>query len=235
MPGFLGVIACCAAANEVHRFDADGRHLPAGWPEPQPRIVVLAEEPLRLQFEGVPADWKPVVHLHRVTGTRRVPLAGGEAEGASWTWTPPAARGPAHYEVRFGGEPERVVHIEARDPSWLKATLGMLRNQVDWNAVGLTADERRALTDHGLRIGGSSGRDMGVTASLEMTPRQGDAARRRVVWDERHPNLVVWRPGPAAGDLEVRAPRWWISAAALATDEGLIRMLDLFTEPPYNP
>jgi hypothetical protein len=68
-----------------------------------------------------------------------------------------------------------------------------------------------------------------------MRPRQGDAARRRIVWDEENPSLLVWRPGPATGDLEARAPRWWISPAALATDHGLIRFLDLFSEPPLNP
>jgi hypothetical protein len=57
----------------------------------------------------------------------------------------------------------------------------------------------------------------------------------RVIWDEQDPGLIVWRPGTAAGALEVRAPRWRISPAALATDQGLIRFLDLFSEPPRNP
>jgi hypothetical protein len=111
----------------------------------------------------------------------------------------------------------------------------MLSNQVDWEAQGLTAEERSALTGHGLKLGRSSAAGKSATASLHMLPRQGSAARRRVTWDEQNPVLIVWRPGPAAGDLEVRAPRWWISPAALATDQGLIRFLDLFSEPPFNP
>jgi hypothetical protein len=106
---------------------------------------------------------------------------------------------------------------------------------VDWDAQGLSAEERAALTSHGLQLGQASTSGKKDIASLEMIPRQADASRRRVIWDEQDPGLIVWRPGPAAGDLEVRAPRWWISPAALATDQGLIRFLNLFSEPPRNP
>ena len=233
-------MTCLATADEIetHRFDKKGVYQPAGWPDLPPKLIVLAEKPLRLDFPGLAADWQPAVQIHRVTSSRRISLEAPEAQatadGWQWTWTPPETRGPAHYEIRFDAEPKRIVRIETRDPEWLKATLKMLEN-ADWHAEGLTAEERTALTDHGLKLGQSSASGKAAVASLQMLPRQGDAARRRIVWDDENPSLIVWRPGPAAGDLEVRAPRWWISPASLATDQGLIRFLDLFAEPPLNP
>lgn len=241
IPLLVALIACPALADEIeaHHFDRSGNHQAAGRPELPPKLLVLAEKPLRLHIPGLAADWKAAVQVHRITSARRLPLQAPEAEAAAdgwqWTWTPPAARGPAHYEIRFDGEPARVVRIESRDPAWLKATLEMLGNQVDWEAHGLSTAERAALTARGLQLGRAAADGKGEIASLQLLPRQADAARRRVVWDEQDPSLVVWRPGPAAGDLEVRAPRWWISPEALATDQGLIRFLDLFSEPPRNP
>lgn len=241
IPFLTAIIACPALGDEIdaHRFDKHGSYQPAGWPDLPPKLVVVAEKPLRLDFLGFAADWKPSVQVHRITSARKISLEAPEAEasadGWQWTWTPPKTSGPAQYEIHFDGEPKRIVHLESRDPAWLKATLEMLANQAEWNAQGLTAEERTALTNHGLKISKSSSSEKKDIASLEMRPRQGAAARRRVVWDEQEPGLIVWRPGPAAGDLEVRAPRWWISPAALATDQGLIRFLDLFSEPPLNP
>jgi hypothetical protein len=234
-------MACPAQADEVeaHRFEKNGSYQPAGWPDLPPKLIVLAEKPLRLDFPGLAADWKPTVQVNRITSARKVFLEAPEAEatadGWQWTWTPPKTSGPAHYEIQFDGEPKRVVHIETRDPAWKKATLEMLSKQVDWDAQGLSLEERSALTKHGFKVSKSSIAAKNEIASLQMIPRQGNAARRRVVWDDQDPGLIVWRPGPATGDLEVRAPRWWISPAALATDQGLIRFLDLFSEPPLNP
>ncbi|MCU0778190.1 MAG: hypothetical protein MUF86_11055 [Akkermansiaceae bacterium] len=224
----------------THRFSANGMHMPAGWPKDYtPKLLVLAGKPLRLHFDGIAADWQPGVYLHRVTSGRRVPLQADPAEpaanGLQWTWTPPTTRGPAHYEIRLEGRPARVVRVESRDPAWLKTTLETLTTMVDWDAQGLTADELAAITAHGLQLGRSSAGGGNGVASLQMIPRHGGGARRRVVWDKENPELVVWRPGPAAGDLEVRAPRWWISPEALAADHGLIRFLDLFSEPPPSP
>jgi hypothetical protein len=241
IPSLFAFLACPALADEVeaHRFEKTSGYQPAGWPDLPPKLNVLAEKPLRLDFPGLPADWKPAVQAHRITSARKVsietPEAEATADGWQWTWTPPKTQGPAHYEILFDGEPKRIVRIETRDPAWLKATLEMLSNQAEWDALGLTPEERAALTEHGLKLSRSSASAKTTTASLEMRPRQGDAARRRIVWDEENPSLLVWRPGPATGDLEARAPRWWISPAALATDQGLIRFLDLFSEPPLNP
>lgn len=241
VPLLIAWIACPALADEAqtHRFDKSGGYQPAGWPDQPRKLLALAGKPLRLHFPGIGADWKPAVRVYRVTSARRLPIDATEtevtADGWQWVWTPPAARGPAHYEIRFDGEPKRVVRLETRDSAWLKATLEMLCNRVDWEAHGLSSAEQAALAAHGLQLGRKPAGGKNETASLQLLPRQGDAARRRVVWDEQDPALVVWRPGAASGDLEVRAPRWWISPEALATDQGLIRFLDLFSEPPINP
>ncbi len=241
----LACLILCLASSmaaqepETHRFNSQGKIMPAGWPDIPPTLLALAEKPLQFQFEGVPADWQPEIQVFRITATRRIPLVGGESkttdEGWRWIWTPPAARGPAHYEIHFVGKPARVVRVETRDLQWFKQTLEMLRKDIDWDASGLSREERKALEGFGLQLKRASAGGEGETASLTMMPRQGAAARRRVVWDERDPNLIVWRPGPTANDLEVRAPRWWISPAALATDQGIIRLLDLFSEPPNQP
>lgn len=241
IPFLTACIAYPALADEIeaYHFDKNGGYQPAGWPDLTPKLVALAEKPLRLDFPGLAAEWKPAVQIHRITSARKISLEAPEAEatadGWQWTWTPPKTSGPAHYEIHFDGEPKRVVRLETRDPAWLKATLEMLGNQAEWDAQGLSPEERAALTKHGLQLSKSSASGKTGIASLQILPRQGNAARRRVVWDEQNPALIVWRPGPAAGDLEVRAPRWWISPAALATDQGLIRFLDLFSEPPLNP
>lgn len=241
IPFLTACIVCPILADEIeaHRFDENGAYQPAGYPDLPPKLVVLAEKTLRLDFPGLAAEWKPAVQIHRITSARKAPLEAPEAKVAAgiwqWTWTPPKTSGPALYEIQFDGEPKRIVHIETRDPAWMKATLEMLSKQVDWDAQGLSFEERSALTKHGFKVSKSSIVVKNEIASLQMIPRQGNAARRRVVWDEQANSLIVWRSGPATGDLEVRAPRWWISPAALATDQGLIRFLDLFSEPPLNP
>ncbi len=241
IPTMLLPLISLAPAEEMatFHFDENGTSRPAGWPDQPAKIFAIAEKPLRLHFSGSTADWEPVVRVHRITSARRLPLQADEAQaiadGWQWSWTPPANRGPAHYEVRFANTSSRTVRVETRDPAWLKATLEMLGNHVAWEALGLTADERAALIAHGLDLGHAAVGGKGEIASLLLIPRQSGTGRRRVVWDEEDPNLVIWRPGPAGGDLEVRAPRWWISPKALATDQGLIRFLDLFSEPPRNP
>jgi hypothetical protein len=228
-----------AEETEIHRFSASGSQLPAGFPQNQaPKLMVIAEKSLRLHFDGHAAEWQPKVQLHRVTSTRKILLDAPDAkftvEGWQWTWNPPATRGPANYEIRFEGEPDRVICIESRDSAWVKATLEMLV-KAEWEALGISAEERVAFADHGIRLGKIAASGKGEPASLQMIPKQDGAARRRVVWDDENPELVVLRPGAATGDLEVRAPRWWISPEALATDQGLIRFLDLFSELPLNP
>lgn len=229
-------LAVIAVGDEAanYRFGPRGAYLPEGFPEHAPKILAVADKPVTLHFPGLPADWRPAVHVHRITSARRVALPSAEPEftGDGWriTWTPPATRGSAQYEIRLEGEPKRVVRIETRDPKLLAATREALA-KADWESQGITIEERTALAALGIRIQSNKA----ATASLEMRPRQGDAGRRRIVWDEENPDLLVWRPGLATGDLEARAPRWWISPEALGTDHGLIRFLDIFAEPPPNP
>lgn len=217
-----------------HRFDSRGAHQPQGYPEQTPKILAVAGKPMTLHFSGLPTDWHPVIHIHRVTAARRiaVPSVGVESTKGGWriTWTPPETRGLAQYEIRLQGEPVRVVRIETRDQKQLAAAREDL-SCADWEAQGLTAEERNALAALGIL----TKQDEAATASLEIRPRKGVAPRRRIVWDKENTNLLVWHPGSAAGDMQARAPRWWISPAALATDEGLIRFLDLFSEPQPNP
>jgi len=234
------IFAATALADEaaIHRFDSHGAHQQEGFPEHAPKIFAIAEKTVTLHFSGLPADWQPVVHIHRTTVSRRIALPSTEVEtaGDAWqlSWTPPETRGPAQYEIRLEGDPNRVVRIESRDPAWILATREAL-DIAGWEAQGLTAGERTALEELGIRTGRAASRDKQASARLEMRPCQDGTARRRVVWDGENPYFVVWRHDPATGDLGVRAPRWWISPEALATDNGLIRFLDLFSEPPPNP
>jgi hypothetical protein len=241
VPLLTACIICPVLADVTvtHRFEKSGSYQLAGSPNLPPKILAIAGKSLRLDFPGFKADPKPAVQLYQINSARKIsiqtPEAVSTAEGSQWTWTPPNTRSTANYEFIFEGEPKQIVFLEIRDATWLKATLEMLTNQVTWDAQGLSNDERTALTAHGLRLDQAVTSQKKNIASLQCIPRQGDAARRRVVWDEQESNLVVWRQGPSTGDVEIRAPRWWISPAALATDQGLIRFLDLFSEPPYNP
>lgn len=225
-----------ADESSSHHLNPDGSHKMPGQPTLQPILLVIAAKPLSLVFSDMPEDWKPEVVLHRVTATRRIPLVVEAAEirdGTwSWQWTPPAARGPVRYEVRFEGKPLRAVWIESRDPEWIVSALEGLGTQYHWESRGLSAREREALSARGLRVREVSTIREGDPSVIEMVPRQGHTARRRVFWSIDHPSLVVWSPGPASGDIQLHAPRWWIDPEALATDHGLIRIIDLFSEPP---
>lgn len=238
---FIIGIAAIAMAEEtqIHRFSSGGNQLPAGYPQnPAPKLLVVAGKSVRLDFAGMAADWKPEVKLYRVASARKVLLDAADVkfnpEGWQWTWVPPSTRGITNYEITFEGEPKRIVRLESRDPAWVKASLEMLA-KMDWVAQGISDAERVALAKRGIQLGKAVVSGKSETASLQMIPKQGDGVRRRVVWDTENPELVVWSPDGAAGDLAVRAPRWWISPEALATDQCLIRFLDLFFEIPLNP
>lgn len=232
-------VSSVLADEEVYRFDPNISYKPAGLPNIPPTILAVSEKPLKILLNGFEKQEMPEVNLYRITAARRVPIDSPwkttKNDDFQWTWTTPKVGGPSRYEVHFGFEPAKVIKIEIRAQNWLKETLEILRG-VEWKASGLSADELAVLRSHGLKIKHESSSDFADhSASLQMFPRHGSAPRRRVIWNEHDPALVVWRSGAVSTDIEIRAPRWWISPESLATDQGLIRFLDLFSEPPHNP
>ena len=237
----LGYISCVfAQADEpaVHQIDATGRYQDAGRPATGPRLLAVGGKSLRLTWLGDSTATASPVRVERITAAQRVAVTTGEAtadgQGWTWEWKPPVTRASVLYEIQLEAKPDTRVRIEVRDPQWIKALMEKLP-AMTWEAAGLDHKEIAALHEIGLLRIGSSARTAGTNAQLRVTSNEPGNPRRQVTWDAEHQDLVVWRPGPAAVDLEIRAPRWWISPEALATDQGLIRFLDLFAEPPVNP
>lgn len=234
---FLAAMAL-ADPETILNIEADGTHLAPGRPAARSLIYAVAGKPLEIRWVAVNSEATLAVKAERLTGTRRIAAASGETtaseEGRVWTWEPPAARGPARYEVRLDGHPALTVRIETRDADWIQATKSAL-SRMTWEAAGFTPEEKNALADLGLKITQARDHSKEAPALLRMIPQDASAGRREIVWDENEHDLIVWTPGTAAGDTRVRAPRWWISKEALATDQGLIRFIDLLSEPPTNP
>jgi hypothetical protein len=236
--GFIPRVSALADEPAVHQIDAIGRYQDAGRPATGPRLLAVGEKSLRLIWRGdSPATASPI-RVERITASRRVPVTTGEAtadgQGWTWEWKPPVTRAIVVYEILLEAKPDAPVRIEVRDPEWMKTLIEKL-SAMTWETSGLDHKEIAALHEIGLLRIGSSARTAGTSAQLRVISNEPDNPRRQVTWDAEHHDLVVWRPGPAAGDLELRAPRWWISPEALATDQGLIRFLDLFSEAPVNP
>lgn len=212
-----------------------------GRPESPPIILALSEKKIRLIWAK--AEGPARVIVHRVTDTRRIHIEETDAtateHGLAWTWEPPATRSTLRYQVVLESRPDHPVTLEVRDADWTSRILEKLA-LMEWRASDLTDEETEALTDIGLPvISSNSRRGRGPARQpARLTARSrdvGGGSVRVVSWDEEHPDLVVWRPGPTAGDVKIRAPRWWLSPAALTTDHGLLRFLDLFSEPPLAP
>ena len=234
---FTGLIAF-ADEPAVHQIGVSGEYLPPGRPASGPHLLAVGGKPLRLNWMGGRPATSVPIRVDRITAARRIPVAKGETtldgQGWSWEWTPPITRSVVIYEVTLNEKVESAVRIDVRDPQWMKDLLTKMQ-LLQWESANLSRDELAALASVGLRKIIPASRSTGSTTTLSMISTDPGATKRRVIWDQDQPDLVVWRPGPAAGDLDIRAPRWWISPAALATDEGLIRLLDLFSEPPANP
>lgn len=235
---FIPALHALAEQAVVHRIEADGKYHDAGRPAAGPRLLAVAGKPLRLRWGGNSAGTASPLRVERITAARRIPVETGEAaaegEGWTWQWTPPITRSVVFYEIRLEAKPDTPVRIEVRDPEWLKGLREKLP-LMTWEAAGLDRKEIAALQELGLRRIASSARTAGTAVQLRVISNEPGSPRRQVTWDADHHDLVVWRPGVANGDLDIRAPRWWISPEALATDQGLIRFLDLFSEPPVNP
>jgi hypothetical protein len=235
---FIPALQALAEESVVHRIEGDGRYHEAGRPATGPRLLAIGGKPMRLIWSGNSPSGTSSLRVERITAERRIPVVTGEAnaeaKGWAWEWKPPTTRSVVLYEIRIDAKPDTPVRIEVRDPEWLKGLLEKLP-QMTWEAAGLDRKEIAALQELGLRRIASSARTAGTAVQLRVISDAHGSPRRQVTWDADHHDLVVWRPGVAAGDLDIRAPRWWLSPEALATDHGLIRFLDLFSEPPVNP
>jgi len=237
---WLFVTGLSALADEpvVHRIGPDGEYHAPGRPATGPNLLAVGGKTIRFSWMSGQQATPIPVRVDRITAARRIPVAKGETtadgQGWSWEWTPPITRSAVRYEISLNEKPELTLRIAVRDPQWMKGLMTKLQ-QMKWESANLDHGELAALSAIGLRKISPGPRSAGNTASLSMISDDPGSARRKVIWDGDHPDLVVWRPGPAAGDLEIRAPRWWLSPEALATDQGIIRFLDLFSEPPVNP
>lgn len=239
---FLTSLALGAEEAVVHEISPQQMHRPPGYPANSLQLLGVAGKRMRLVYrtaEQQGARPSYALRVDRITATTRIPVlndkAPATASGWAWEWTPPLTRGVVTYEIDFQEKPYTTILLEIRDPIWLKEQSAMLA-LMKWEAAGLTTEEISAITSRlGIRRIATITHEGRYEAFLRLTAHDATQSRRQVTWDQRHHDLVVWYRGAVAQDLSIRAPRWWISAEALATDQGLIRFLDLFTEPPIAP
>ncbi len=221
----------------IHTIALDGSHRPAGFPEALPLLTVLGGKPVRVIWKDKAANDITPLTVDRITDTRRVPLTVGTAAASdgewSWEWTPPVTRGVVTYEIASKNEGISVIRIEVRNPDEFRVLTKTMQT-MEWEASGMDRKETDALTALGFRIRTTNAASNQALPVLRMTSSDPAQSRRTVTWDQAKPDLVVWRAASAAGDIDIRAPRWWISAEALATDEGRIRFLDLFSSSPAS-
>lgn len=228
-----------ANAQEIHAIDSTGTNLPAGRPPTSPKLLAIAGNPLEIQWiKPDKTAALPTIRIDRITDTRKTSIAAPAIEDTEtkWVlnWKPPVVRGPAHYEILIDGFPSLTVRIETRDPDWIKS----MQSQIpimEWQHSELKRAETSALTALGIKLQTANDSGKNQPACLRMIPKEATAPRREITWDESEHDLVVWNQGATANDIRIRAPRWWISPEAIKTDQGLIRILDLFFEIPNNP
>ncbi|MCP5548026.1 MAG: hypothetical protein H7A50_11695 [Akkermansiaceae bacterium] len=219
----------------VFDIDSSGRYRPSGMGRPPSTALVLGGQQIEIRWPAEGAGPIPVT-IARTTSARRIVVASleatAEAGTASVHWNVPATNGLAMYEV---AATEKVILIVgARGKTWFERGRKLLR-EATWSAVGLDGDEIFALRAIGLKVNGVR-KSPTVNASVTMTlSAAAGGARRDVTLDGRGADRVVWTPGVAEGDWRVRAPRWWFSKEALATDEGRIRMVSLLIDSPEPP
>lgn len=232
----IGIHACLHLSAEEHVITAVSSYQEPGRPQPQISLLAIGGKTLTITWQSsTPAEANKPVEVHRATATRGVLVEKGTAsptnEGWTWEWKPPATHGVVHYRIILDGDKEKFVKLEVRDPKRIGEMRKLIPNMT-WEASNLEREELNALAKHGIR---KSGNSSATSASLTMISNNPIATRRQVIWDSENHDLVVWRPGTATGDFYIRAPRWWISPDALTTDQGLIRLLDLFFEAPIEP
>lgn len=199
-------------------------------------LEVTWRVPAEVVTEGKPL----ALHIHRVTGARRVPLGvqevalNGKDQQLAWKWEVPVTQGPATYEISWAGPKTVALRVEASDERLFRAALKSLAG-AKLSSEGLTAAEKAGLAGWGLKVEGASGRSGGEASLVLAREQDGNTFTRTIVLSNDRTEAVVWRADPGSSQWRVRVPHAWISAAAMATDEGRIRLISLLTETPNQP
>lgn len=212
-------------------------------PEVRARVMALGGQNLKVTWRFGPVvlqQRKPVViHIHRVTGARRVPLADVKldalAEEVNWAWDVPVVKGPARYEVTLDLPTPVVLVIEAIDSESHEAALKALK-RAKITTTGTKDVELAALREMGLKpTTGRTAAGSDEALVLIETNGEGGGWRREIHFSGDAPSEVIWASGPGPNDWRVRVPRIWISPEALATTEGRVRLVECMVDPPHVP
>ena len=211
--------------------------------EVRARVKALGGQNLKVTWQfgaDVIKDLKSVViHIHRVTGTRRVPLADVKlealAEEVNWAWDVPVVKGPARYEATLDLTTPVVLVIEATDRESHEAALKSLA-RAKITATGTKDTELKALRELGLKpTAARAATGAGDVIILIESNGDGGGWRREVRFSGDLPAEVVWASGPGPNDWRARVPRSWLAPAVLATTEGRLRLAELLLDPPPVP
>ena len=246
------VLACFAGmpafADEAPAADAridvaHGRLPDAAATEVRAHVRTLGGQILKVTWHfGVAAakDGKPVViHIHRVTGARRVPLAevtlDAPAEDVAWAWDVPVVKGPARYEATLDLPTPVVLVIDAGDRERHEAALKILTH-AKITCTGAKDAEVAALRQLGLKpeVARAATGSNEVIITIATTGESGDW-RREVRFSSDASDEVVWAAGPGPNDWRARVPRAWVAPAVLATTEGRVRLVECLIESPRLP
>ena len=238
------MLVSAAAEAPDARIDVTVGRLPdAPATEVRAHVKALGGQSLKVNWHfgsAAAKDGKPVaIHIHRVTGARRVPLADAQleasAEDVAWAWEVPVTKGAARYEATLDLPTPVVLVIEASDRDSHEAALKAL-TRVKLTSVGAKDTEVAALRQLGLkpvveRAGSGSNE---VVIRIEASGEGGDW-RREIRFTGDSATEVVWAGGPGPNQWRARMPRAWISPAVLATTEGRVRLVECLIEPPCPP
>lgn len=229
------ILSVNAIGQSLHRMDAHNGYVPAGKPNQPPTILAIGGQPLELQWERGEQTEAPSVRVDRITNSRRIIMTeeAASASGVHWSyrWNPPETRGTVIYEIQLDRRPESTFRVETRSADRLAQSKSAL-TRMQWESSALSTQELQALSSLGIATTPAS--DQSERTFLRMIPVHDTGGRRVVTWHEKDADQVVWQSGPANGDFQILAPRWWLSREALATDQGLIRLLDLFLQVPES-
>ena len=240
----LAILSSRAFAEPHCIVDAAAGRVDASQDTVRAQVLAFGGKPLEVVWRvpaEVVAEGKPLaLHIHRVTGARRIPLGvqevalNGKDQQLAWKWEVPVTQGPATYEISWAGPKTVVLRVEAHDERLYREALKSLAG-AKLSSEGLTPAEKAGLSGWGLKVEGAAGRSGGEASLALVREQDGKTFTRTIVLSDDRADAVVWCAGAGAGEWRMRVPRAWISAAALATDEGRIRLLSLLTETPNLP